>query len=184
MIIALCGSAGSGKDTLASLLINKHNYVKLSFAGTLKDVVSIMFSWDRNLLEGDTKESRLWREQVDDYWAKRLNIKDLTPRFVLQFIGTDVFRNHFHPEIWIACIERKISLHKKVVITDCRFKNEIELIKKYDGKIIKINRDNCIAGSHISEHEWMSANFDHIIDNNGTIEELYSNFESLSFVQW
>ena len=60
-IIALCGFMGSGKDTVADYLANIHHFRKESFANTLKDAVSIVFGWDRVLLEGSTQESREWR---------------------------------------------------------------------------------------------------------------------------
>ena len=98
-IIAICGFQGAGKDTLANILIEKYGFVKLSFAGSVKDVASCIFGWDREMLEGTTQESRKQREVIDEWWAKRLNIPHLTPRWVLQNFGTDLFRNHFHPEI-------------------------------------------------------------------------------------
>ena len=98
-IVAICGFQGSGKDTLASILIEKYGYKKLSFAGAVKDVASVVFSWDRKMLEGDTKESREWREKVDEWWSKKLGLPNLTPRYILQQFGTDLFRNHFHKDI-------------------------------------------------------------------------------------
>ena len=90
MIIAICGLIGSGKDTTADYLVNIHQFRRDSFARTLKDAVAVVFGWDRELLEGRTKESRAWREQVDAWWATRLGIPDLTPRWVLQNWGTEV----------------------------------------------------------------------------------------------
>jgi hypothetical protein len=101
MIIAICGLQGSGKDTIGSYLINKYDFTKLSFAGILKDIVAILFGWDREMLEGATKESRDWREGVDSWWSEKLQIPNLSPRYVLQYFGTDLFRNHFHPDIWV-----------------------------------------------------------------------------------
>ena len=103
-IIAICGFQGSGKDTLANILTKNYGYKKLSFGGTVKDVASIIFNWDRKMLEGDTKESREWREKVDVWWSNKLGINNLTPRYILQYVGTDLFRNHFHKDIWINCI--------------------------------------------------------------------------------
>jgi Tfp pilus assembly pilus retraction ATPase PilT len=60
-IIAIAGFIGSGKDTAAEYLINNHNFTKLSFAGSLKDAVAVVFGWNRVLLEGETLESRQWR---------------------------------------------------------------------------------------------------------------------------
>ena len=79
MIIGVVGSIGSGKDTVADYLANFHSFRRESFAASLKDAVSVIFGWDRTLLEGRTKESREWREQQDEWWTKRLGI-NITPR--------------------------------------------------------------------------------------------------------
>jgi len=188
MIISICGFAGAGKDTLAQILIDEYGFVKLSFAGIIKDIASIIFSWDRNMLEGCTVESRQWREQIDPYWSKRLNMPQLTPRFILQYFGTDLFRNHFHPEIWIACVERKLQMHKNVVITDCRFENEINSIKKHGVKLIHVSRGvlpdffhtKIIPSNiHTSETSWINADIDYTIENNGTIDDLKDKIEQL-----
>ena len=188
MIISICGFAGAGKDTLAQILIDKYDFVKLSFAGIIKDIASIIFSWDRNMLEGCTVESRQWREQVDPYWSKRLNMPQLTPRYILQYFGTDLFRNHFHSEIWIACIERKLQIYKNVVITDCRFENEINSIKKHGGKLIHVSRGilpdffhtKIIPSNiHASETSWINADIDYTIENNSTIDELKEKIDKL-----
>jgi hypothetical protein len=74
MIIGICGLIGSGKDTAADYLVNLHHFRRESFANTLKDAVAQVFGWDRTMLEGRTKHSREWREQVDPWWAERLNM--------------------------------------------------------------------------------------------------------------
>ena len=71
MIIGICGLIGSGKDTIADYLVEKHNFTKMSFADKLKDAVSQMFEWDRELLDGKTAASRKWREEPDAYWRSR-----------------------------------------------------------------------------------------------------------------
>jgi hypothetical protein len=146
MIIGLCGLIGSGKDTFANILAQDYQFVKISFAGALKDVLSSVFGWDRNLLEGDTEESRVWRNTVDDWWSNRLQIPGLTPRMMLQHWGTNVIRKHFHNEIWIAVVEQKIEAFTKqgkhVVIADCRFPNEVQMIQNLKGgKVIKMVRE-------------------------------------------
>ena len=78
MIIGVCGFIGSGKDTIADYLVNFHGFRRESFASTLKDAVSQVFGWDRTMLEGRTKQAREWREQVDPWWAERLNMPTLT----------------------------------------------------------------------------------------------------------
>ena len=98
-IIAICGWQGTGKDTIADYLVNFHEFRRDSFASTLKDAVSAVFGWDRELLEGRTKESRTWREEVDAWWANKLGMPTLTPRWVLQYWGTEVCRRGFHNDM-------------------------------------------------------------------------------------
>ena len=196
MIIGICGFIGSGKDTVADYLVNFHEFRRESFASTLKDAVAAVFGWNRTLLEGRTKEAREWREQVDPWWAERLAMPTLTPRWVLQYWGTEVCRRAFHDDIWIASLENKLRTSKdNVVISDCRFPNEIQSIRDAGGKIVWVQRgelpdwyDTAIEANlghnyavqdlkmrkiHASETAWVGTNFDTIIDNNRSIDDLY-----------
>ena len=135
-IIAICGFIGSGKDTIADYLVNNHGFRRESFANSLKDSVATVFGWDRDMLEGRSKQSREWREQVDLFWSARLKMPKLTPRWVLQHWGTEVVRRGFHDDMWVASLEnRLLKSTDDIVITDCRFTNEIKAVKKK----IKIN---------------------------------------------
>ena len=207
MIIGVCGFIGSGKDTIADYLVNFHEFRRESFANTLKDAVAAVFGWDRTLLEGRTKQAREWREQVDPWWANRLNMPDLTPRWVLQYWGTEVCRKAFHDDIWIASLENKLrNSEDNIVISDCRFPNEIKSIKDAGGIVIRVKRgdepewykdaadmnagDRCLnyalaksrmskLGIHASETAWVGTKFDVIIDNNGTIDDLFNQVKNL-----
>jgi len=203
MIIGICGFIGSGKDTVTDYLVNFHEFRRESFASTLKDAVSAVFGWDRTLLEGRTKEAREWREQVDLWWAERLDMPTLTPRWVLQYWGTEVCRKAFHDDIWIASLENKLRNSKDhVVISDCRFPNEIFSIRNAGGKIVWVKRgdlpkwyDHALAANelgsnialnelkvrkiHASETAWVGTKFDHIIENNGSIDDLYKSVRSI-----
>ena len=202
MIIGICGFIGSGKDTVADYLVNFHEFRRESFASTLKDAVAAVFGWDRTMLEGRTKEAREWREQVDPWWAERLAIPTLTPRWVLQYWGTEVCRRSFHDDIWIASLENKLRNSKdNVVISDCRFPNEIKSIKESGGKIVLVKRGalpvwynlavsanqghNLAAQElkhlkiHASETAWVGTEFDYELDNNGTIDQLFARTKNL-----
>jgi hypothetical protein len=202
MIIGICGFIGSGKDTIADYLVNFHGFRRESFANTLKDAVSAVFGWDRVLLEGRTKEAREWREQVDPWWAQRLNMPTLTPRWILQYWGTEVCRRSFHDDIWIASLENKLrTSNDNIVISDCRFPNEIASIKRAGGQIAWVQRGQLpdwygvafLANSgdaasqeklkslkiHASETAWVGTDFDHIIDNGGSISQLYDQLKNL-----
>jgi hypothetical protein len=202
MIIGICGLIGSGKDTAADYLVGFHGFRRDSFAGTLKDAVAAVFGWDRELIEGRTPEARKWREQVDTWWAERLQMPHLTPRWILQYWGTEVCRQHFHDDIWIAALESRLARRADhTVISDVRFPNEIKAIKQQGGRIVWIQRgiiphwydiackankgdeaaqrwltDNAI---HASETSWAGADFDATINNNGRIEDLYSTLKTL-----
>lgn len=202
MIIGICGFIGSGKDTAADYLVGFHGFRRDSFANTLKDAVSAVFGWDRELIEGRTPEARAWREQVDTWWAARLDMPNLTPRWILQYWGTDVLRNHFHDDIWIAALESRLNRRTDhTVISDVRFPNEIKAIKAQGGRIVWIRRGQlpwwheiavaanrgdknamvALAGHqiHASETSWVGTDFDAVLDNNGSIEALYQQLRNL-----
>jgi len=141
-IIGISGFINSGKDTVADYLVNYHGFRRESFAAHLKDVVSVIFGWDRVMLEGRTSSSRIWREQVDSWWSEKLGQTDITPRSVLQILGTDVLRQNFHNEIWIHSLAKKIlSNTDHIVITDVRFNNEAQMIRECDGILCAIQRE-------------------------------------------
>jgi hypothetical protein len=134
MIIGITGFIGSGKDTAANYLVAQHGFRRDSFAGALKDAVAQIFGWDRELLEGLTPEAREWREQVDPWWAKRLSMPRLTPRYMLQLWGTEICRQGFHDDIWIASMENRLrKTVDDIVISDVRFPNEIAAIRRAGG---------------------------------------------------
>jgi hypothetical protein len=208
MIVGLVGFIGSGKDTAADYLVNFHEFRRESFANTLKDAAAAVFGWDRTMLEGRTKQAREWREQVDPWWADRLGKPNLTPRWILQYWGTEVCRHGFHDDIWIASLENKLrTATDNIVISDCRFPNEIASIRAQGGKILWVQRgplpewyDAALAFNqgehgnmtwalsrsklnklkiHASETAWVGSKFDAVVDNNGTVDQLHENIKNL-----
>lgn len=141
MLIGVTGLANSGKDTTGDFLVkNYDNWEKMSFANHLKDVASLLFGFDRKMLAGETPEDRAIREQPDKFWSEKMG-KDFTPRYALQFLGTNLLRNQMHKNIWVDCLERKImESDKNIVITDVRFPNEIDMIRSLGGEIWRVER--------------------------------------------
>jgi hypothetical protein len=201
MIIGLVGFIGAGKGTVGELL-RLQGYKQASFAGALKDTASVLFGWDRALLEGDTVESRIFREQKDEFWSSRFGY-DFSPRLALQLLGTEAGRDVFHKDVWIYALENRIKQLPKVVITDTRFSNEIEFIRKNGGVIVEIKRgerpewyetaltqnttdeyeqyiliDNNetmkqkYPNVHVSEWAWIGQKIDYTIENNGSLIDL------------
>jgi len=200
MLIGLVGFIGSGKGTVADLLVERHGYNKESFAGSVKDAVSTIFGWDRSLLEGDTIKSRAWREEPDAWWSKRMG-KDFSPRLALQLMGTEAGREIFHSDLWIYSVERRINPDKNYVIADVRFPNEIKMIQDLGGKIVRVTRgqkpewyDTALETNskqgyygmvakypevHYSEWAWIGCDNDTTISNNGSLEDLIIVVDSL-----
>ena len=205
MIIGITGFIGSGKDTVANMFVER-GCVHDSFAAPLKDVCSSIFGWPREMLEGDTVESRDFREMPDMFWTKKLGVPNFTPRLALQLLGTEVLRNHFDQDIWLNSLEyrmRKMSESSPcVVVSDARFRNELDLIKNMGGVVIWVQRgelpewyetasqahSNVVCRKimttkykdvHESEWNWAGYNVDYIINNNGTLEDLEKQVENI-----
>ena len=190
MLIGIVGLISSGKGTVADRLVDKHGYQKDSFAKSLKDAVASMFNWDRKMLEGDTESSRHWREQPDKFWSEKFG-KPVTPRWVLQYFGTEVMRGQMYDAIWVdSCMNRYKG--QNTVIADVRFPNEVKQIRAHGGKIIRVKRGddpewftNYVEGNieptniHSSEYAWAKVEFDFVIENNSGKDDLYEKIDAL-----
>jgi hypothetical protein len=177
-------------------LCEEYGFEQVSFASHLKDVASVLFGWKRELLEGDTNESRDFRQEPDQFWSEKFN-KPFTPRLALQLLGTEAVRNVFHEDFWIHALDMKIqkSPVKNIVITDVRFKNEIDWVHSKSGILIEVRRGNKPtwytlaaeanrgskraerfmldeSGVHESEWRWIGHNINRVIDNNSDLDNL------------
>jgi len=185
MKIELIELIGSGKNTVGDILEKTLGYTKHSFAEPLKDTLSAIYGWDRALLEGDTEESRVFRETKDQYWSDRLGI-DIIPRKELQFFATEVVRQHYHESIWVESLLARIKDQDNVVITDVRFVNEMEALYKAGVTLVRVSRNDPQwlndlivwgtkpEGVHVSEIEWVQRRslIDYTIHNSGDLETL------------
>jgi hypothetical protein len=195
MIVGLVGFIGAGKGTVADLLVERHNFFKESFANSVKDSCAAVFGWDRAMLEGDTPESRAWREQPDKWWSNKFG-KEFSPRLALQLMGTEAGRDVFHPDLWVHTVLRRCEQapYNNYVIADVRFPNEINAIKDSGGVVIRVRRGddpewytlarecnvynkldimrNAYPEVHYSEWAWIGAHYDIVMDNNCSLDEL------------
>jgi hypothetical protein len=196
MIIGVVGFIGSGKGTVSDILVDKYNFHKLSFADAVKDATAAIFGWPRHLLEGNTEESRAFRELNDSFWSERFGY-NFSPRLALQLMGTEAGRDVFHPDVWIYALERKMAMYPNVVIADVRFPNEIKFIQSKGGFVIRVKRgldpdwyNTALADNkngldpavsqmsvyhpsiHYSEWAWIGQIMDHELHNTGTISSL------------
>jgi hypothetical protein len=192
MIIGICGLIGSGKGSVGDILVEQ-GYTKVSFADKLKDGVATIFGYDRSMLEGDTDESRSWREQTDEFWSKETG-RIITPRIVLQEFGTDCMRDGYYDGVWVSLLKQQILENPgDYVIPDVRFRNEQDMIRELGGEIWRVQRgdvpewygcamlDNTTGSNlmesydiHSSEYKWIDLNhkFNTTIYNNSTLDQL------------
>ena len=195
MIVGLVGFIGAGKGTVADLLVERHDFFKESYANSLKDACSIIFGWNREMLEGSTPESRAWRETKDEWWSSKLG-REFSPRLALQLMGTEAGRDVFHPDLWVHTVMRRCEQApwNNYVIADVRFPNEIKAIRDSGGRVIRVRRGddpewfalarecnlqnkpelmrNAYPEVHQSEWAWIGSHYDIVMDNNCSLDEL------------
>lgn len=201
-VIGVCGFIGSGKGTVGDILVEEYGYEKISFADRLKDAAAVLYGWPRALLEGDTKSSREWREQPDEFWTQELG-RETTPRLVLQLMGTDCMRNGFDDNVWVLIVKQQILQHpeKNWVIPDVRFFNERQIIRDLSGEVWRVDRgdppewigkaisDNRYETTwmtdypdvHESEWRWIDydSEFNRIVKNDGSVEALHEKVRAM-----
>ncbi len=192
MLIAFLGKKRSGKDTVADFLIKNKGFQKYVFADPLKKGLKAFF----NLTDEQLYDEKL-KETIDERWG-------VSPRRLLQVIGTDIFQhsiNQFIPELkgeprnhWVNLFkewymkEKEKNPNLKIVIADARFIHEIKAIKELGGIVVKINRtigNNINNDMHLSETEIDSIPDDMIDDtiiNDDTLEKLYEKVNQINFL--
>jgi hypothetical protein len=182
--IGLLGRANSGKDTLADYLVKDKEFVKYNFATPVKEIARNMFNLSDEQLNGNLKEV------IDERWG-------LSPRVMFQRIGTEFGQYKIYdlfPELkdkipsrglWLKLFEDFLEENKdkNIVIADVRFNHEVSAIKRHNFNIIKINRDNDLNDSHISENEIkLIKNVDYEINNNSTKEDLFTQYNDFIYI--
>ncbi len=142
------------------------------------------------------------QDKLEDYKKERAHdivteyVDEMTPRQMMQLIGTDCFRDVIHPNIWVTSLFVDYNENSNWFITDCRFPNEAKTIKDKGGIVIKIDRfkpcENCDANDEYycntcikRDHRQMKVEhpsetaldgyteWDYVINNNGTFKELF-----------
>jgi dephospho-CoA kinase len=157
MVLGIYGRMQSGKSTIANILVNGFGFIEVAFATSLKDMLvkAHICTYDE-----------VYKE------------KTAYSREMMQKIGTDLVRYQIDPNFWCSELTKTIMdlyAHglKKIVVSDIRFQNEYDLVKKYfKGTILKVERDTGIVNDHISETVMDSFVPDYTIKNDGSIEIL------------
>ena len=198
-IIALTGSAGTGKDTAADILVTHCGFTKLAFADALRAEVQAAFNVPAELLSRrDLKEmptaalalveckdmgfigamARLELVQLNELDRSWLEMP-LPPRRILQLWGTE-YRRAQRINYWLDLLRDRIrQLHAldgrtRFVIPDCRFENEAALVRAMGGVVWQITRDGIerVEGQHASATDGSRLNPSVVIDNSDTLHSL------------
>lgn len=146
VLIGLSGYAGVGKDEVAKTLTSQLTYQRVAFADPLKELATAI-GWNGE--------------------------KDEVGRKFLQDLGVGV-REHLNTDAWVLAAEERIEqIDGPVVVTDVRFPNEVQMIRRRGGKVVRVVRPGCgPVNAHISEHLVGDDDCDLIFLNDGTLDEL------------
>lgn len=166
MVIGVAGCAGSGKDTLSDLLLDHFQGTKSAFAGPLKKAAGLLFN-----LSDEQLHDRVLKEQVDQRWG-------LSPRVILQRLGSEGLRDLFDKDIFTKSMGHRMDAARErgeglFIVTDVRFPNEAQMIRN-NGTLIHLYRTDAKAvAEHVSEQILPIEEGDLVIENNGSIQELF-----------
>jgi hypothetical protein len=168
-LIGLVSRAGGGKDQLAMFLqFEEPSYKIKKFATKIKTICGVLCNVDPTRFE-----SQDFKKEVSPFGG-------LTYRELLQKVGTESFRDVIDPDIWVKALFAEYN-NRNWIITDVRFPNEADEIRRRGGVLVRIKRDS--KGSDFDQHTSETALNDYqcdaFIDNNGTLEELKTNAKLL-----
>ncbi len=174
MIIAISGKAGSGKDTLGDIikkLINDNSIEVVQFSGSIKKIAHILLgkgSCGDNVYSREFKDNLLskYSFSMDSHYTRCSTGRDFYKKMA------DFYKLLLGSRIFIHILFRDYKTDDKWIITDVRYKNEVEAIKDMGGIVIRINRDSVVPVNHESEYELDDYEFDYVVENNSTIDDL------------
>ena len=167
-VVGMIGKAGAGKDTVGDYLCANYGFKRVAFADPLKEGVKAMF-----MLTDEQAYDRVEREKPLELFP------EWSPRKLYQYFGTELLRQNFDDDIWIKLLKKSVENidSDRVIITDMRFPNELKELKSYSNShALKVVRPNHIGlnvgiANHASEIHDLQG--DYILNNDGTIEDLY-----------
>lgn len=196
MIIGISGKMGSGKDTVGNIIqalmngqkpedivyklektgecyVNPHEteWETKKYAAKLKQIVSLITGATMKELEDQEFKHTPMGKQWQTGWRERMN-QPMTPRLMLQLIGTEGGRDLIHPNIWVLALMADYKEDSKWIVTDMRFPNEMDAVKSAKGITIRVTRGDGNTGTHASETALDNGRFDYEIDNNASYEIL------------
>ena len=167
------------------------------FADPVKDIVCLLIGCTREQLEDpEFKDKPLsidWgtvdisTQEIEGHSVNLMRYELLTPRRMLQKIGTDAIRNHLHTNTWVNVFLRKYEEAKSknhwMIVPDVRFLNEYDAIKKEMGLLIRVEKEGLDSkDNHPSEVSLDEQEFDHHILWNSP-EDLFNQVKQILILE-
>jgi hypothetical protein len=178
-LIGISGKIGSGKDTVAAIIQELYpQYEVKKFAGKLKDIASILTGIPVEKFEDqEFKKTDLGKEwsyvYPDQYYDDGESVMVcMSVRQLLQKLGTDALRDNLHENVWVNALMADFTKDSNWIVTDCRFPNEAKIIEEKGGILLRVERSTCNLGTHPSETALDNFPFEHVIFNNGSMDDL------------
>lgn len=155
-LIGIAGPARAGKDTLCSYMLDNLDgvWLRSSFADPLKAMLSV--------IGVDCSDDK--KAVIDDNYG-------VTPRHMMQALGTEWGRHMIDGDIWVKAFAR-LNAGKCVIVPDVRFENEAELVREH-GVLIHLVGRGGIEGNHVSENAIEFKPGDIVIDNSRDLAWLH-----------
>lgn len=190
-LIGICGFAQSGKDSTAGHLVTEYGYARVAFADALREmlfalnpVVGFIPQLDSEL---DDIPLRVQDDVLDLGWD-RAKLQSQEIRELLQRLGTEAGREILGNDLWVHVAEQKIEsfVPRPVAISDCRFPNELHMVRRRGGTLVWVYRPGVgPVNGHASEHSVNPDDCDVVIKNSGSLEDLYGEIDLLvSNLDW
>ncbi len=174
LAVGISGFATSGKDTIADYLVLKYDFKKISFADPIREsLIQLNPIINPNGLS--------LKDAIDEIGWTSAKSQYPMIRTLLQKFGTDVGRNIFGDSCWIDLAVKSIGTSKKIVFSDVRFENEIDLVNSFNSYLIKVIRPNVGSiNNHISDNGLSDNFFDFVVSNDSTISELHDKIDCIA----
>lgn len=178
MLIGILGRKRVGKDTATDYLCMKYGFEKVALAEPLKKACKVLFNFSDDQLYEQ-------KDVIDSRYG-------IPPRVVLQYLGTDIFRNdinklipnienNFWVNLTIDSYEKRTSMNDKIrmAVSDVRFQNEVDKIRENDGIIVKIVNPTAIIDEYETQTGIDNVTYDYVIVNDGTKYDLYAKIDDI-----